>query len=203
MEIPCNMKTINQTELARLAATLARDGDDATLLCRRAYELWEASGKELVYQKARAVMQQKCEREQRERQRQQPIPMPGRYPVNLKTFLRLVLPNVKHNDAVHKYRAFLTRWTPTGWEPSPEGPQDYGPAIIDGLKDETKLDKKGHPRIVKRKGFNAGEDRREAQQFRRWVNEQAAQTRKAKAQDGAEARWKKGLEARRGSANRH
>ena len=197
------MKTINQTELARLAATLSRDGDDATLLCRRAYELWEASGKELVYQKARAVMQQKCEREQRERQRQQPIPMPGRYPVNLKTFLRLVLPNVKHNDAVHKYRAFLTLLDANRLGAVTRGTTRLRPCYHRWTKGRDKTGQERASKDSQAEGLQCGRDWREAQQFRRWVNEQAAQTRKAKAQDGAEARWKKGLEARRGSANRH
>ena len=165
-------KTITQIELARLAATLARDSEDATRLTRRAFELWEAAGKELVHQKARETLRQQDERE-RDKIKVPPWPKTLKRNMTLDEFLRLTLPNLPlgkdEGERVKRYRHFLAnRCT----EPDAERQLSYA---------EREL------KEAKAKGFNASEYQQEARAFLSWEAFRAAEARSTRARKGAEA----------------
>lgn len=170
-------KTITQIELARLAAMLAKDGDDATRLTRRAFELWEASGKELVHQKARATLRAQGQREQ-DSVRVPPWPKTLERTMTLDEFLRLLLPSLPlgkdEGERVKRYRHFLASRCKDAGE---ERQLNYAESEI---------------KQAKAVGFNTSTYHSEARAFLSWEAFRAKEARSARARKGAE-----GLKAKR------
>jgi len=172
-------KQITQIELARLAATM--NGDT-----RKAYELWEASGKELDYQKARGTL-----RAQGARERDSiPVPVFAKWnelggtqkelkpAMTLQEFLRLVRPKLDVPTRTKRYRDYLlTRCT----DPEEKGQREY----IQREMEQAKAD-----------GFNVTTYEQEARAFLRWEAERARNAKSARGQAGGKAKAKGSNSAR-------
>jgi hypothetical protein len=169
-------KTITQIELARLAATLAKDGDDATRLTRRAFELWEASGKELDCQKARATLREQTD------PHSITINEPGKPPLTitippwpqdlkramtLKEFLRSMLPKLSVAARTKRYRDYLRAQCRDADE---KRQLDYVQKEIEQAKAQ---------------GFNASDYQQEARAFLRWETARAKQAGSRRGLSGA------------------
>jgi hypothetical protein len=187
------MKTINQTELALLAATLARGNDDATLLCRRAFELWEASGKELHLQKQLAEKRQQDEWKRKQDEREQASTPPAfdkwndaggeqgefKPPMTLDQFLCVTLPKLagKEGERMKRYRRFHASRC-QGKHPD-ETQSQYEERQLNYVQREVEE--------AKAKGFNATTYQQEARAFLRWEYDRAEKAKSDRGRKGAEA----------------
>jgi hypothetical protein len=160
-------------------------------LARRAYELWEACGKELASQKLRAMGREKTLQEQIERRARTP-PWPhdhdGKATISLDEFLRLMMPKTKPVDRMKFYRDFLKARFPGSAVDS------TGKVIKDA---DTFAEKE--IKQAKERGFSKTDYGHEARDFLTWQKGRKEAVAKERASKGGKAKAAKHTPKKNGS----